>query len=703
MSTAHSIKTLTCILAVFPLISQSNIVSGEPLNDVEHILVTADRREQASFEVPTSIEVFSRETIEKSIYNDPYEVIQQVPNAHISSQRPGTGESNFSIRGVGTTTVNVDQTIGFYVDDIPVASVSEFGLDLFDIERIEVLRGPQGTLYGRNALGGVVNIKTVRPQAENEARLTGLLGSDNEHRLSAMFNGVAFDDRLLARVNVQNADRDPRITNSAIGAEDVDKFQLNSFRGRFLILPTENVELLFSADALNSEKTTGLGQFDIAKTEGVNTIRPGIVDKDNHGLSLEARYWRNDINFISLTSARKHKQEGRGSRPETENFSPAIEFTLVFNNDYAADLDQTTLTQEFRAESDSDNALQWIAGIFLQRNDADRLSAISNVTTQLFEHSIANIVDTSTALFADASYQINEQLSVTTGVRFSRDKKRIDYEHIGSLAPLFGANFAPNLALEEEKTFNDISPRLVVEYKLTPEINLYSKISRAYKAGGFNSEFVGVGADSYDKENIVSYEAGVKTFLLQNRLAVEFNSFYMDWSDQQVLVFANGISQVANAERSVSKGAELFARLKPSDNTIISASVGYVDARLTDTPLSLNANDNVQPNTPDWSAALSAQFDYQLFNQLPAFLRADYAYQSEFFWDVGNTLRESDRHIVNLSTGLNWENVEFLLYAKNLTDEKYNLYGLPATPGFFAAQAEPAHGRELGVKVSLSF
>lgn len=682
--------------------TQDTLDTTTDLYSLTPLIVTADRREQEAFDVPTSIQSFDRETIVHGLYENTDELIRAVPNAHISQQRAGTGETNFSIRGVGTTTVNVDQTIGFYVDNVPVTSVSEFGLEYFDIDSIEVLRGPQGTLYGRNALGGVIHIKTAQPEHEQKAKLTTSYGSDNEKRFSVMAN-TPISDKVLGRFNFLHASRDERIRSSVDGLDDIDDLHLNAARAKILFLPNDRLRLLVSADILDSKQSTGTGDFLTATEQGVNTLRPAVIEKKNNGISLEGQYQFENMKLVSLTSLRHHDQLGQGSRPETENYNPQIAPTAVFNNDFTAALDQTTITQEFRLESTDDQPLSWIAGIFLQRNDADRISDIINLPTNLYERSFADTKDRSIALFTDATYEVDTKFSITAGIRASWDKKELDYRHEGSFLPVIGFSFAPNQTLKQTQSFNDVSPRLVFEYKLTPDINIYTKASRGYKTGGFNTEFVALGTSSYDKESIWSYEAGIKSRLLDGRLEMDLNIFHMDWSDQQVLIFANGISQVSNVEKSESKGMEFQVRARPIENLFLSASLGYVDAKFTDTPSSLNVDGNQQPNTPDWSASITGQIEQQLFTNTLGFIRVDVSYLSSFYWDVQNTLEEPNHTFVNLSTGIETDDYELTIFAKNLSDEEYRVFALSGTPGFFGDLAQPGHGREIGIRASLKF
>lgn len=693
-------------LNVITFYAFSTSVSAEEadLDVLEAVVVTADRREENTLTVPTSVQVINGQTIKDRSYENTAELLRAIPNTNMTELRPGVGESNFSIRGVGTTTINIDQAIGFYVDDIPVTSIAEFGLAYFDVDQVEVLRGPQGTLYGRNSLGGVLHIKTADPKAKEEVELSGTYGNDDEKRFSAIVNLPFASDTLLTRFNFLHTSRDDRINNIAAGASDVDDLNLNAGRGKILYLPNDQLSVLFSADVSDSDQLIATGGFETAETLGVNTPRPSKLKRKNKGASAEVEYLFDSLKLVSLTSYRKHDQNANGSRPEAVNFNPLFPLlTLPFNNDFTSDLDQHTFTQEFRLESDSVEPLKWTVGTFYQYNDADRISDIENVPTGLFERSIATVEDRSFALFADMTYMLTDKFSVTAGARGTWDKKKLNYQHVGSFAPIFGGNFAPNQTLNLDKSFKDFSPRLAFEYAPREDVSLYAKASHGYKSGGFNTEFLGLGVTPYDAESIWSYELGVKGRFLDNKLEVEANVFYMDWDDQQVLIFENGISQVANSKKSESKGFEFQARTKPTDGLLVTASLGYVDAIFKSTPASLGVDGNQQPNTPEWSAALNGRFEKNIFPNVVGFVDAGVTYRSSFYWDVANTLEESGHVFVNLRLGMEADSYEVKVFAKNLFDEDYRVSAIPGAAGFFDAQAQPGNGREVGVTVTLKY
>ncbi len=701
-------KPIVKPLAACICLSVLNAANGQEssLNsavELEQVIVTAQRRESRALDVPGSLHVFNQAAITSGNFENTDELIRSVPNAHITQQRVGLGESNFSIRGVGTTTVNVDQTIGFYIDDVPVASVSEFGPQYYDIEQVEVLRGPEGTLYGRNALGGVLHIKTVQPKNEQSLKTVLSYGSGNESRVALVANTPLGSDKALARINLLQTTSDTRIDNRAAGVADVGDFDSDGIRAKVLLTPNTKLRLLISGDYSDSQQVVGTGEFDNVGIERVDNIRPAKLDITNKGFSVRAEYLHSTNKLISISSVRQQDLTGGGGRPELENFDPQIPQLVIFNNDFSGGLEQTTYTQEFRLESVNDGPTNWIVGTFFQYNDAERLSDLINVSTGLFERSFADSKDTTIAVFGDISYQLNQKLSVSTGARIAQNKKELDYDHQGSLAPLFGINFAPNQQLDLEEDFDDISPRLVVEYTPSANTNVYGKISKGFKAGGYNTEFVGLTNAPYDKESIINYETGIKSQLFNRKLEAELSVFYMDWSDQQVLVFENGVSQVANAEESKSQGVELQLRAQPIKSLLITASAGYLDATFEETPESLPINGNQQPNTPDLSGNITGRYQFAFNDHFSGFAQASLSYQSSFYWDVNNTLEEPSHTFLNASFGIRENAYEVSLFGKNLTDENYRVSAVPGSPGFFNAQAQPGVGREIGIKAIVNF
>lgn len=694
-------KLATCLLVLSSQAawSQETTENKKSEDELEIIVVTADRREESSIHVPGSLQVFNQNTIDVRQYLTTDELMRAVPNANLTNQRAGLGESSFSMRGIGTTTVNVDQTIGFYVDDIPMVSVTEFDGDFLDVAQIEVLKGPQGTLYGRNAIGGLVHIKTNDPIAEHTMKTEVGVGSDNTRLFNGTVNAPLGSDKLLSRLSFSHQSRDGRIKNLIPGVEDVDRKRLNTGRLKLAYLPNDDLSVTLSADISHMEKNTATGTFDEKDKFAVSNIRPAVIEKDNHGISVKVDYQWDDYSLVSITSHRNHQQKGSGGRPETANYSAAVPQTIPFNNNFTGEVKQNSLTQEVRIESPFNPHFHWIAGLFYQNNDVDRIGDVVNVSTRVFERSFADTKGSTFAAFADMTYGLDAHWFLTTGIRASRDKKEMDYRHVGSFLPVIGFQFAPNQTLALDKSFNDISPRLVLEYRPNDNTNWYIKGAKGYKAGGFNTEFLGPVNVPYGKETLWNYEAGVKALLLDNRLEVAASVFHMDWKDQQVLVFANGISQVSNANKSKSQGAELELRAKVAPGLELTSSVGYVKATFEKTPTSLPVEGKRQPNAPGFSGSLGAYYEFEV-GQAEVYVSGDWSFQNSFYWDVANSLEEPRHSFLNMSSGVRFGEYQVSIYGKNLTDEDYRTFVVPGTPGFFAAQAQPGTGREVGIKFS---
>ncbi len=670
------------------------------------VVVTADLREQDSFEVPTSIQVIDGEHIENTGYSNPEQLVKTIPNTNFSRYRAGLGEGNFTIRGIGATTVNVDQTIGFYVDGVPVSSVSEFGPVFFDIDQIEVLRGPQGTLYGRNALGGVFHIKTVEPQADKSGKASYSYGSDSDQRLYLMANTPLGSEDVLARFSLLHNTRDARLENIASGAADVDDHEVTAGRAKISVDASDRLQLLLMADLSDSEMTTGTGVFGSNDSRQVNTLRPARHTKESGGVSLKAEYALDNAMLISSTAIRYQDSWGRGARAEVQSYNPLIPATTPFNNDFTGELDQKTFSQELRLESSVNDGLSWILGGFFQYNDADRLSDLVNVSLNGYERSYATTEDRSVAVFGDLTYDLTERSSVLAGVRVSHDHKKLNYRHEGSLVPVLGFQAAPNQQLALSDSFSDISPRLAYEYQPNDSLNLFAKVSKSYKAGGYNTEFLKTGDDKpYEKESIVSYEAGLKAVSEDGRTEFDLTAFYMDWSDQQILDFSGiGLTSVVNAEESRSVGLEMQFRAMPVSGLLFTAAAGYVDAEFKSVPSGLAAiNGNQQPNTSKLTASLGLQYETALNSRLKGYIGGDLSYQSSFYWDVRNTIEEPSHTFLNLSAGAGNDDYQVSVFVKNATDETFNTNAAPAVPGLFLAQAQPGSERELGIKLTTNF
>lgn len=671
---------------------------------LEAITVTAQRREQAVKDVPVSLQVFSQSEIEGRIIKRLEDAFAATPNASLTSQRGGNDASSLSVRGVTTTAFGADPSVGVYVDDVYVGNDNGFNVRMGGIEQIEILRGPQGTLYGRNAVGGAVNIRTLSPEpGGNSASIETGVGTDGLVFGTANAN-VALGDSAAARVSVYGDRSDGWLPN-AQGGPDLMNLDTLGGRAKLLMRPGDDWEVELSADyARDKGRRNGYGPFDTVWDEGVDQAVLNLDKTENYGLSLKST-WNMDFgNVTSVTAWRGATAAGGGG-----NFTPVA----LQNGSYERDYDQ--FTQEVRANGESER-FNWTVGGFLLSSREKRFEAAGfypalpadtlfpgqpALPANYVEGTHSDVKSLTASLFGDATWHATDRLDVIAGARVSYDRKSIDYDH-GSVLGNF-AFLAPAFETSQSVSGVDLSPRIGLTFALTDDIKAYGTISRGYKPKGFNISFAPDANIAYDAESAINYEVGIKGEAMGGRIGYALSAFYFDWRDQQVYAFENNRLFIGNAPKSRSYGAEAEISAEITEGLRLYAGAGLLDARFVNYPNALSGTDesgNWQPFASKFSASLSAEYKRPVTDDLDLVAHADYNWRSSFFWDTANQIREPGYGIVNLRIGVENERWGITAFAQNLFDQEYRIRAATYSGQFMAIPGTP---RTFGLMARASF
>lgn len=667
---------------------------------LDPIVITAQRRQQEAKDVPVSVRVLSREELEGRIAKRLEDSFTATPNASFTSQRGGNDASTLSIRGVTTTAFAADPTVGVYVDDVYVGNDNSFNARMADLEQVEILRGPQGTLYGRNAVGGAVNIRTGSPELGiNSATIESGVGTDGLVFGTATAN-VVLGENAAARISIFGDRSDGWVPNAQGGPNSMN---LKDFGGRAKLLyrPTADWELEFSADyARDSGRKSAYGPFDTVWDDGIDLPAPFVDDSESYGASLKSTWQMDFGELVSVTAWRGADGSGGGG-----NYSPVLLQNASYERDYGQ------FTQEVRANGDGERFDWTLGGFFLSSNEkryestgffpplpANSLFPGQPALPANYEEGSHSDVDAlSVALFGDLTWHATDRLDLIAGARLSYDRKAIDYVHDSSLGPT--ALLAPALDLSQSTDGFDVSPRVGAIYALTEDVNLYGTISRGYKPAGYNISFAPTADIGYESESGVNYEVGVKGEALDGRIGYSLSAFYFDWRDQQVYAFVDSRLVISNAPKSRSYGAEAEVSAEVTDGLRLYAGFGILDARFVDYQNALSGGDesgNWQPFASRFSASLSAEYTRAITDKVDLVARADYDWRSSFFWDTANTIREPGYGIVNARIGIETDRWAFSVFAQNLFDQEYRVraasysgavMAVPGTPQTFGLTA----------------
>ncbi|MEL8056491.1 MAG: TonB-dependent receptor [Pseudomonadota bacterium] len=728
------VSAMALALSVPVVSAQEDAAEEEETRRFGPVVVTAQRREESLLDVPVSVSAFDGDLLEDLGVADLTEVAKITPNVTLEVSRGTNTTLTAFIRGVGQQdpVAGFEAGVGVYIDDVYLNRPQGAVLDVFDVERIEVLRGPQGTLYGRNTIGGAVKYVTRGLGDEPEFKADVALGSFNQRDL-ILTTSLPLSDTFRVGGSLALLQRDGFGENINIGGENYNK---NITAGR---LSAEwdiasNVDAKFSADWLLDESAPRQGhrlipgQFSGAPVlDNVFDTRAGldIVEQnaEGGGASLVFTVDVNDnVTFKSISAYR----EDESTTPIDFDSLPSgdLDVPAIYENDQ--------LSQEFLINYDSDK-ISGVAGFYYLDANAStvfdvllentgNLIALPGLNAQTF----GDVGTETWAIFGDVSYAVTPEFTVTVGARYTEDERTsrvLRRTFISGFSDFFGGAGIPIATtsdFEGSATFDDFSPRVSLSYALTDSSNVYATYSQGFKGGSFDPrgqtsaapDFNQDGTVSpeeifefmqFDPEEVDSFEVGYKTSKYDGRLNMSAAVFYNDYTDIQVPgsvgvdTDGDGIEDTftgvtTNAGAATIWGAEfegnatLFeGQFNDDDLLNLAWSIGYIDAEYDEFIDATNtdvADQRVFQNTPDWTA--SAQLAYEtpftianndgtlLLNTLVAY-RGD---TSQF--ETPNPFLDQDAY-TTIDAGLQWETEggswAFSVNGKNLTDEEYIVAG----------------------------
>ncbi len=630
--------------------SSSKVDKKEPLSEDETneenssagqvVIVTAQKRKERITEVPIAISVFPSESIDQTGIQELREIGDFIPNMTVTQ---GTDfNSRILIRGVGAPSRNIgfDSRVGVYLDGVYLGQGPAVNQDLIDLERVEVLRGPQGTLFGKNTVAGAVSLVSKKPSGEFEG--TGTINIGNYNAVEAKFS-VDFEvsDTVSAKIAMSSRTRDGYITNIytenqlpttlntvqggvpifgiplPFGIEtltppdtsdDLNNQNTQSFRAQLRIQPNDDLDINIAVDGLTSERSPVLGLAitstfgdtpnnwaDSSKNE-VNWSFNGGENKDIFGLSVNVDYDLNDDYALRSITGYRSTELAYGNDTD---YSP-LDFLYL---DYKDEYKQTT--QEFQLISPDNADLKYVAGLYYYNQESSTYrSAVNGAAASFFSVTGLTVnegtVDTdSYAVFISGSYQIDEAWKLGFGGRYSSETKDVLWNLDGSNSGAFRIGSTPAGGLDESRTDTNFSPTISINYIINDWTNSYAKYSTGFKSGGFNLDYITQEAleqrFKFDKETVESYEIGVKTSLLDDDLSVNVAYFDSQYQDYQVNQFFNlGFDQttgtqitsirIENAAEVDTSGLEVEFKYKVTDDFTVNGSLGFLDATFNSYP-----------------------------------------------------------------------------------------------------------------------
>ncbi|MBB3034708.1 TonB-dependent receptor [Alteriqipengyuania lutimaris] len=669
-----------------------------PVQDMERdlagtIIVTAQRRTESLQDVPVTVTVFSEEEIAEARIQEVSDVVTRTPG--LSFDAFPASQPRLAVRGIGSSDKGAagDPSSAVFLDEIYLGRPAAVAFDAFDVQRIEVLKGPQGTLFGRNVVGGAINVITNRPEPGIFAAGAEFTYGNYDRLDGAGFINLPFGDRRAAvRASAAYRSHDGYVYNPTID-RNVDT--QDRFSGRFQLLaePTDTLRVHFTVDGTrdrNSGPVTRALELDpddpLSAGYTVNQEREvvygsteGFQDLDTLGVRGEVNW---DLPFATLTVLGSYRDLDYANGGDFDGgvADPASPgFNLVNIGGGEAERSEFS-SQEVRLTSLPGGAIEWVVGLFhynqqVERTDTLTLDSMFIAPIPLTEVFAQDASLDSVAAFADATVQLSDEFSILGGLRYSRDDKAYRVDNLQSVAPLRSEEFFDVAASE---VFDDVTWRAGVNFEPSEDHLIYALVSSGFKSGGFqdNPTNAIAAATPFEPETATQYELGQKSSFADGRLIWNNTLFYLDYTNLQTdqVDPDTGASTVINAGKATIKGyetqliANLFAGLS------LSAAYAYTDATFGE--FVENGNDlsgNRISRTPRHKVTVSPSYSYLFASGAELKIAADYRYESQIFDDNANTPPEIRDATHFLDARIVLDNIadrfSVSVWGKNLTDE----------------------------------
>jgi iron complex outermembrane receptor protein len=618
-----AVSLLVAVAAAEPARAQTS--AEQP---TQQITVTARKRSERAIDVPVSMSVISGGELQDSgairLSDAP------VPNV-VFLGIENNALPSFSVRGVQSqnrSNIGFDSGIGVYVDGIYMGRSAAFNLETFDIERVEFLRGPQGTLFGKNSIAGAISVTSREPSKRFEGSGSVELGSESLHRVSGYVSAPLGSEAVRGSVAVYSGKRDGYVTNLATGTKVGDE-DVSSAKFKVLFKPGANLDITVAADYLKDKSVapashivSGYGFVADSGDLTSNVDLPSLANRTVQGVGGTVNYdFGNGLALTSITSVRKVDT----NRTSDTDAGP---LNIVASANTSS---QDQWSQEVRIATTGKSALQYVAGVYLYEQKAKGssqstfgpaapvLASIRSTTGNTF----GDINSKTAAVFGNADWSLSQSLTLTGGLRYTREKKDLAYQQVVTFPAFLGSSIP--LEYDSLSTSN-VTPLVSARWRLDRDAMVYASYSKGFRSGGWNVDNITAGGPTnfhqtrFTDESMANYEVGAKGAVLGGALNFSAAAFLMDYNNiqvtQQVAVLGGGgalVGIVTNGGKARSQGFEFETTVKPVSGLRLSAGIGYADAKYTDyvdtrsgTPVSFNGNK--LNNAPRLNSTASAAY-----------------------------------------------------------------------------------------------
>jgi len=684
------------VLAAALVVTAGTVYSTQLLAEtetvLEEIIITAQKREQSLQEAPVSVTAFSGDALRKLNLTNSVDVASQTPNFSIGTPVGAGNNPSIVLRGVGLNDFNDnnESNIAVYIDEVYQSAMAGLTFQLFDIERVEVLRGPQGTLYGRNATGGLVHYVTKKPTADFEAYGDLTFGSYSQIKFAGAIGGGT--ERVQARLSVATNQANGYVKNR-VGKNPNDADNI-AVRGQIMFQLNDQWSLLLNghysdsdalAAAYQHEGTAG-GGFDFfgyTDTDGDpwagDYDRVGPLKIKNKGGFFDLSYQGDNFGMKWITGVEnieKFHQE------DTDMGNVDFGGGSLVRPDFAAETDQLTSELRFSGESERTN---WVAGVYYFDNEVDGTGTrldLGGLFDVNFDVSYLQET-TSYAAFGQVEFELNDRWDLIGGIRFTSEEKDYVYINRETNFDAFVYEFSPSTAGDLASQSEDVvTGKVGVNFRANDDLLFFGSISSSFKSGGFNAGFLDPSLAlenlPFDKEELVSYEIGLKSTLAGGRVRFNATAFYYDYTDLQALTFEGVSSFISNASDASIKGAEFELFANPTDALELGLGLGLLDATADGIALADGSvlQDRNLVLAPDVQINGIGRYTIPVGKGALIF-QLDTNYSSKVFFDIVNQPVASQKSYWVWNGAITYQfNDKFQISAwgKNLFEEEYKVY-----------------------------
>lgn len=588
------------------------------------------------------------------------------------------------IRGIGSKSDG--SGVGFYVDGVPYYEPLSFDSDLGDVASVEVLRGPQGTLYGRNAIGGIININTHNPLDYQNTRIRVGYGRYNDIR-TQVSNYTKLSDKLGFSFGALYHHNNGSFYNSFL-EEKIDRMDETEERIGLSWRPAEKWMVRLTSNFKYSDQ----GGYPYAPVDvETNTLKDIGYNRSSsfrrlvstNGLGVT--YTGERFSFNSQTSFQYIQ-----SRQAIDQDFTVNDKSFVINK-----RNQNMVSEELTMKSNNDSRYQWVVGVFGMMEHVDRSVDNNSMTAKpaSCNHTDYCVPTSSLALYHQSSYNIWRNLSATAGIRFDYEHAKTKYDNWKYVIGESAAKPASTNSFESSKDFQQVTPKFTLQYLTTADNLFYGSVARGYRPGGFNKSFANDDERSFDPEYSWNYELGARINMLNNKLTVSADVFYIDWRHMQITATVPGTGNITtNAGHTDSKGAEITLTARPISGLQLNVNYGYTYARFLSYKKSetVDYSGNRLPMVPNHTLGCNATYTVFPSGWLDrVMVNVGVNGLGRIYWADDNVTYQNFYSLLNAKVALTKGMVTWELWGKNLTDTRYMAYGFKSSTGHYAQAGSP--------------